>query len=47
MTDDSRWGGLRSVRLAALIRRQAHQRKREEQREYFEEIRTAVATFDP
>jgi hypothetical protein len=33
-------------RLAALIRRQPHLRQRKEEREFFEEVRTAVARFD-
>jgi hypothetical protein len=33
-------------RLAAMIRRQPHRRKQEEDAEYFDEVRSAVTKFD-
>jgi uncharacterized membrane protein len=33
--------------LMAMIRRQPHRRKQEEDAEYFEEVRSAVAKCDP
>jgi hypothetical protein len=33
-------------RLAAMIRRQPHVRQREEDAEFFEEVRAAVVKFD-